>query len=127
MNLVGDRQLRHDRAGDAVDRQRPGHAPLGQLLAGAPDSEWARAQRAPTRLFDVGCWPGDTIVASAQTWWTAWHGESENTYPLRVPTPILTIPAGLARWTAPDETQWTIKLVRVEAPGDEVFVPAPRA
>lgn len=106
---------------------RAGAASAGYLLTGAPDAEWARSTRGPTRLFDVGSWAGDAIVTSAQSWWTGWHDENQNTYPLRVPTPILTIPVGRARWTAPDEAPWTIKLVRVEAPGEKTFVPPPRS
>ncbi|MBJ7470362.1 MAG: hypothetical protein JHD16_03635 [Solirubrobacteraceae bacterium] len=106
---------------------RAGAAAGGYLLAGAPDAEWARANRGPTRLFDVGRWPGTTIVTDAQSWWSGWFRENEGTYPMQVPTPIMTIPAGRVRWTAPDGAPWTIKLVRVEAPGDAMFVPPPRA
>ena len=57
---------------------------------------------------------GDTIVRDYAPWWSTWRHENANTYPTRIPTPIVTEP--VADLEIPRHG-WTIRVVRVTSPG----------
>jgi len=46
-----------------------------------------------------------------------------DTYPLELPTPIITVPVGEVRLTAPSGP-WLVKVARVEAPGTDSYAPS---
>lgn len=112
-------------AGKVAQAQREGQAQFGYLVAGAPERQWRRGT-APTRLFDVSVWRGTSLVTEHPSWWTWWHDENANTYPLRLPTPVITVPVGQVRCAAPTGEEWVVKVARVEAPGTDSYVPPPR-
>ena len=112
-------------AAKLAQAQRERAAGRGYLLAGAPARQW-QSQRAPTRLFGVSCHQGQALVADHVSWWQAWFDENQDTYPHAVPTPVVTVPVGQVGCVPPAGEPWLVKLARVEAPGDDEYVPAPR-
>lgn len=98
-----------------------GSAKYGYLLAGAPASTWARANR-PSRLFGVSNHLGQSLVDDYPSWWGHWAQRNPGTYPLELPTPVVTVPVGEVRLTAPSGP-WLVKLARVEAPGTGSYTP----
>jgi hypothetical protein len=109
--------------------QREGRASHGYLLAGAPDLAWNDA-RGPTHLFHISAHHGASLVDEHLTWWKGWFDENANSYPLRLPTPIVTVPVGRVFMRGSDNAvageAWTLRLARVHAPGQDAFLPQPR-
>ena len=108
-------------AGKLAQALREHKASFGYLLAGAPVSEWNR-RVPPAQLFDVSNHRGRSLVEDYPTWWAGWARENLNTYPLTLPTPVITVPVGHVRLDGPEDP-WLIKLARIEAPGDASYTP----
>ena len=66
--------------------------------------------------MDVSCHHRDTLVTEHASWWRHWLKENTNTFPRRLPTPIITTPVGRVRYFGVSEP-WELRLTRVEAPG----------
>lgn len=112
-------------AGKVAQAQRERAASHGYLLAGAPVRQW-QSSRAPTSLFGVSCHEAESLVDDYPSWWQAWFTENQNTYPHKLPTPVVTMPVGQIRCAPPGREPWLITLARVEAPGYVDYTPAPR-
>jgi len=79
------------------------------------------SDRAPTALLDVSAHLGASLVEDYPSWWSAWCEENPHTFPLRLPTPVLTVPVGQVRVVGSNGDEWTVKVARVEAPGGESY------
>lgn len=101
---------------------REGKAQYGYLVAGAPVTEWQRANP-PSRLFGVSNHQADSLVGDYPKWWPFWADENANTYPLELPSPVITVPVGRVRVAGPDGHTWLIRVARVEAPGNHHYEP----
>lgn len=109
-------------AGKLAQALREGKAQYGYLVAGAPAREWKRAN-APSQLFRVSNHQGDRLVADYPKWWPFWANENADTYPLELPTPVITVPVGRARVASTTGDGWVVRVARVEAPGNEHYQP----
>jgi GTP pyrophosphokinase len=96
---------------------RQHRAARGYLVVGAPTAAWHNPPR-EARVLESAVHKGDTIVRDYAVWWRAWHRENANTFPTRVPTPIVTEP--VADVEIPRHG-WTIRVVRVTSPGTALF------
>lgn len=108
-------------AGKLAAAVREGRTKYGYLLVGAPVSVWKQRGN-DGRVMDVSCHPGDTLVTEHASWWRLWLRENKNTFPRRLPTPVITTPVGRVRYFGVSEP-WELRLARVEAPGTEDYDP----
>lgn len=116
-------------AGKIAQALREAKAHYGFLVAGAPIREWSRGNLA-SRLFEVSNHQGHSLIADYPSWWSFWASENANTYPLELPTPVITVPVGRVRLPGLGGDPWMVRVARVEAPGDDHYAPArlrPRA
>lgn len=105
---------------------REGVATQAWLLVGAPTSIW-EAPPGEAVVTGVSWHAGSSLVDDFPTWWALWQRENTRTFPRRLPTPVVTLPAGRVRIHSPQGRPWELRLVRVHAPGDESYVPLPGA
>jgi hypothetical protein len=102
---------------------RQGRTRFGYLLVAAPVSIWAGALPLEARVTKVSCHRGASLVEDYPYWWGGWCEENRNTYPSELPTPVMTAPVGRVRYFGPPDSPWELRLIRVEAPGDETYAP----
>ena len=101
---------------------REGSASQGYLVAGAPVAEWGKVT--PYReLFRVCCHSDERLVTNHIRDWSGWWQENQETFPLEIPTPIMTLPVGRATFESARGDPWEIRVARVEAPGSDFYLP----
>ena len=109
-------------AGKLAQALREGRARYGYLVAGAPVAEWQKATPYSKLLLGVSCHHDATLVTEYLKPWSDWLRENPNTFPIEMPTPVMTLPIGRVALDSAGEP-WQIHVARVEAPGTTTYSP----
>ncbi len=109
-------------AGKLAQAIREGQASYGYLVAGAPGAEWEKTT--PYReLFSVSCHRDQELVTEHVKEWRRWWRENQNTFPIEMPAPVITVPVGRVAFDSATGQPWQIKVARVEVPGAATYSP----